>query len=126
MPIPTSTGNNCAIKRLVSVAFAYSPVMMDYYVRDAIHTSCCFAKCGNNLYNRSTDTFETMEIPSDYDPHLEFRTLSMLFTAVSTINRGQPSLEKGKVMCMNADNQHGPFSDRARYEISCKSYQTLV
>ena len=35
-----------------------------------------------------------MEIPpvsSDYDPHLEFRTLSMLFTAVSTINRGQPS-----------------------------------
>ena len=40
------------------------------------------------------DTFETMKIPpvsSDYDPHLEFRTLSMLFTTVSTINRGQPS-----------------------------------
>jgi hypothetical protein len=75
-------------------------VIMDYYVRDAIHTSCCFAKCSNNLYDRSTDTFETMEILSDYDPHLEFCTLSMLFTAVSTINRGQPSLEKGKVMCL--------------------------
>jgi len=30
-------------------------------------------------------------VSSDHDPHLEFRTLSMLFTAVSTINRGQPS-----------------------------------
>ena len=31
-------------------------------------------------------------VPSDrVDPHLEFRTLSMLFTAVTTINRNQPS-----------------------------------
>ena len=38
--------------------------------------------------------FETMEIPpvsSDHDLYLEFRSLSMLFAAVSTINRGQPS-----------------------------------
>jgi hypothetical protein len=34
---------------------------------------------------------EILPVSSDYDPHLEFRTLSMLFTAVSTINRGQPS-----------------------------------
>jgi hypothetical protein len=33
------------------------------------------------------------QVQSDQvDLHLEFRTLSMLFTAVTTINRGQPSL----------------------------------
>jgi hypothetical protein len=30
-------------------------------------------------------------VPSNQDLHLEFRTLSMLFTAVTTINRQQPS-----------------------------------
>ena len=30
-------------------------------------------------------------VPNQVDPHLEFRTLSMLFNAVTTINRKQPS-----------------------------------
>src|SRR5882672_3054955 len=62
-------------------------------------------------------------VPSDrVDPHLEFRTLSMLFTAVTTINRNQPSK-----LSQAYDQQHYTRSERTSWhDLALNAIATIL